>query len=131
MKKLLFLLVMIPLFVACSDNNNESEGEGYLTSLQNAKMGILGVWKTTTGGIYYLKYNSNEMCSGFDSNNLTEDCSKYEILKQDNSFIYRGYELGDIEGTGSYIDATIKILNEDEFIYTDKTNKEYKFTRVK
>lgn len=128
MKKLFLFLFMSLLFVACRDDD---KGEGYLINLESVKNGIIGVWKPTSAINYYGYGIDGKCCTGFKPDELTEGCYKYQILKENNKYICRGYGLGDVDGTGAFVDATIKVLNEEEFIYVDKTNKEYRFTRVK
>ena len=132
MKKLLFLLLTIPLFLACSNDNNNNDGKGYLTNLSNAKEGIIGVWKTTVGGIYYYNYGVNGIrCAGFSPEQANDECAKYDILMQNNKYILRGYDIGDLQGTGEPIDRTLKVLNQDELIYINSNDNEVRFTRVK
>lgn len=132
MKKLLLsLLIGTFIFTSCSDNDN-NDSKGYLTSLSNAKEGIVGIWKTTIGGIYYYNYGINGIrCAGFSPDNANDECAKYDILLQNNNYILRGYSIGDLEGVGVPIDRVLKVLNDEELIYISSDNKDVRFTRIK
>ena len=131
MKKILVLLILTMFLVSCGGNDDDNVEKGYLVSLENVKKGIIGVWRTTVGGEYYREYSSNGIrCVGFSPNELNGGCSKYEILQQGGVYVMRSYGLGDLEGTGSYVDRTIKVLNNEEFIYIEDSVTDVRFLRM-
>lgn len=123
--RIVILLSLGLFFITCSNKDNGG-GEGYLTSIENVKSGIIGVWKTTKGIYYYGYFNNGKRCNGFSPEELTESCSKYEIIKDGSKFIMRGYGSGDLEGTGNYLESEIFLLNEYEL-----TIGSISYTRVK
>ncbi len=133
MKKILLLLFATSLFIACSDNGNEEEEQGYLTSVTNAKSGIVGTWRVNSGSSYDSYKQDGTFCWGTSLDDLTMGCRKYDILFKNNSYVIKVYDPDNVD---DYTESLITVLNEEQLIYTTQyanpsNNKEYKFTRVK
>ena len=113
MKKILLLLALSLFLVSCG-NDDDKEEKGYLTSIESVKQGIVGVWKPYNAIYYYGYYSGGKRCNGHSPEELTVGCSKYEIIKDGNKYIMRGYSSGDLDGSsGSYLEAEITLLNEN------------------
>ena len=129
MKKLLLLIFMSPLLIACSDDKGDNE-KGYLTSIENVKNGIKGLWKYETGGAYYTIFNlDGTRCGGLEMGGNWEFCGKYEILKTGASYIVRLYVIGGTEN--DYTDWTILELTDKRMSTKSvKSNEIVNFIRV-
>lgn len=136
MKKLALLFLVLPLlFVACSDDDKDEQVEynetvGYLTNLTSVKAGIVGLWKLENASSY-AKYGGNNIrYSGSSISNLSNE-AKFEVFKNNGNFILRAYAIGDLAGTGSYVDEIITKLSKDSLtLYYSRDDKEYKYGRV-
>lgn len=125
------------LLAACSsdddDNDNTvtyDETKGYLTNFASVKHGIVGLWQFDNASSYSEYGNDGIVRSGESATELIRK-AKYETYKSDNNYILRSYAIGDVEGTGTYVDATITKLDKNNlYLYHSRDNKESKFKKV-
>ena len=117
MKKILSLLLVGFLFVACGNNDDDAD-KGYLTSLENVKQGIVGTWESR---YYYYNYASDgTRCSGFEPDGNWSTCTTYEVLKSGSDYILRLYTIGG----SSYNELIIKVLTDDRFELVTQDGRE-------
>jgi hypothetical protein len=66
MKKLFFLLLFTPLFLTCSDNDDDTPEVNYIDNIQE---GIIGTWENIEGNdTPFMKYNENGVGKNVSTN---------------------------------------------------------------